>query len=216
MKQTSFWQTKQGNSVKYGVSLFLPYLLFLGAIVCFSVFLFKNVIAQSVYYQLAINNAPPVSQEDATDADTKDDTYVPYLSKWATLNVEGWEKNVDIPAYFGNEEDVLKKGAAAPPYTSFCGQGGKIILSAHVTRHFAELEDTEIGTLISLETSYGSYLYKVEQKVIFDAEDATTYLTPDDKEETLVMYTCYPRENHYKPRTKRCALICKKVSGKVR
>lgn len=214
-RHLSFWQTKQGNSVKYGISLFLPYVLFAAALVFFSVFLFKTVISRSVYYQLAINSTPPSDTASAPVTEEDEFPVIRYLSQWATLNVEGWEENTDIPAYFGNEEDVLKAGAASPSFTSFCGQGGKVIVSAHVTRHFSELEDTEIGTRVLVDTVYGPYIYEVTEKAIFDAADAERYLTPDNTEETLVLYTCYPRVNHYKPRTQRCALICKKVSGKV-
>lgn len=211
----SFWQTKQGNSVKYGISLFLPYILFAIALVFLSIFLYRNVISRSVYYQLILNSTSINEEKPTVSTDGESFPGIPYLSQWATVNVDGWESNTDIPAFFGNEEEVLKNGAAAPSYTNFCGQGGKIILSAHVTRHFSELEDTEIGTLISVDTVYGPYIYKVEEKVIFEAKDAAAYISPDNTAETLVLYTCYPRENNFKTRTQRCALICTKVSGKV-
>lgn len=214
----SFWQTKQGNSVKRGISLFLPYVLWAVSLLFVALFLFHTVVSESVYFRLLFQDvqqqepdAPAITPEGG---DTEEFPPIYYLTQWATINVDGWTENTDIPAYFGNDTDYLKKGACTPSYTHFAGQGGKIILSAHVTRHFEELEDTEVGTLITLDTIYGTYVYRVEEKVIFDAKDAEQYIYPSDTEETLVMYTCYPRKNNYKARTKRCALICSKVSGK--
>lgn len=217
--KVSFWKTRQGNSVKRGISLFFPYILWTVSLLFVAIFLFHTVISESVYFRLLFQN---VQQQEMSDTpavppeveDPEDFPPIYYLSQWATINVDGWTKNTDIPAYFGNDTELIKKGACTPSYTHFAGQGGKIILSAHVTRHFEELEDTEVGTLITLDTLYGKYVYRVEEKVIFKATDAERYIHPSDEEETLVMYTCYPHKNNYKARTKRCALICSKVSGK--
>lgn len=218
-KNPSFWKTTQGNSVKYGVFLLLPYILFLTGLVFFSLYFFQTIVYDSAYYQLIVNENSDIETNPDSASGSHDDGFlnIPYQSSWAALNVEGWTKNTDIPVYFGNSDAILKRGAATPSYTAFCGQGGKIIISAHVTRHFSELEDTPVGNLVTLKTEYGgTYLYRIEKRVIFQQEDAAAYLSPADDEETLVLYTCYPRQNHYKPRTERCALICSKVSGKAR
>lgn len=137
---------------------------------------------------------------------------IPYESQWATLNVQGWEEK-DIKVFFGDNKTILKKGAGMWVNSRFCGQNGKIVLSAHVTSHFYEIEDVKIGDLVTMDTVYGTYVYKVVGTQIFHYEDSSL-LTPNDGEEVLLMYTCYPRKNGYLFKTERLALICKKIEGK--
>ena len=88
---------------------------------------------------------------------------------------------------------------------------GCTILSAHVTRDFAELEDTPIGATVLLETSYGPYAYRVEEKKTAKGTDRW-YMDAGQKAD-LVLYTCYPRDNNGKRRTERCVLLCTLIDG---
>ena len=95
----------------------------------------------------------------------------------------------------------------------FCGQNGKTVLSAHVTTDFYELETTPVGALVSVNTVYGDYTYRVREVKVFDSKDGSI-IAPDDGKEVLVMYTCYPRSVGIRYTPTRCALICDKESGK--
>ena len=193
--------------------LFLPYPLVVGAVVCIVVLLFQAVIAPSdLFYLLTSGGSsnvevlPPVSEEGEFPV-------IPYESQYATLNVDGWEEK-DIPVYFGDNNALLRKGAGMWINSRFFGQEGKTVLSAHVTSHFYEIEDTAIGDLIRVNTIYGDYVYKVTDIVIFHYEDGSLLYPEDGEGDMLLMYTCYPRENGYRFKSERIALICKKIEGK--
>lgn len=205
-----------------GFFLLLPFFFVLLAIVCAVVLLFENLVLTSGIYRAIVDVdmtdkstgviVPAGSPEEVTP-DLGHLPAIPYESQWATLNVDGWSEK-DIPVYFGDSKAILKKGAGMWFNSRFCGQAGKTVLSAHVTSHFYEIEDTAIGTKVNVSAFYGDYVYEVTDVVVFKYTD-NTVISPDktESEDTLVMYTCYPRKNGYRFKTERMALICKKVSG---
>ncbi len=194
-----------------GFFLLLPYLFSVAAIVCASIVLFETVVAESVYYQVLTGVSAPVDNEV-----TADEGHIPvirYGQQWATLNVEGWERR-DIPVFLGDDNEYLRKGAGMRFASRFCGQGGRTVLSAHVTAHFHELEVTPVGALVTMDTVYGKYVYEVVDTLIFHYQDNAVLVPPKGEEETLFLYTCYPRQNGHLFKTQRLALICRKVEGK--
>ena len=214
MKKSTIESIKKNPFLK-GFFLLLPFPLAFLALVCAVVVVFQSVIAPSPYFRLLTHDATTPSvkiPEIVIPEDEGEFPVIPYLSQWATLNVEGWEKK-DIKVFFGDTKEILKKGAGMWLNSRFCGQGGKIVISAHVTTDFYELEVTPIGTLVTMETAYGTYVYEVTDTLVFNYKDASP-LRPNDGEEVLFMYTCYPRKNGYQFKEERMALICKKVEGK--
>lgn len=199
------------NPFVKGFFLFLPYPLVFVAIVCIVVVLFQTFIEPSAYFRLLAYDKidPSVTIPEAEEGEFP---VIPYESQWATLNVEGWSRK-DIKVFFGDNNTLLRKGAGMWINSRFCGQNGKIVLSAHVTSDFHELEVTPVGTRITMDTVYGQYVYEVADTLIFHYQDETP-LMPQDGEEILFMYTCYPRKNGHLFKTQRMALICKKVEGK--
>lgn len=218
MKKKTTKSFKKSPFVK-GFFLLLPFPLLFLAILCAVVILFQSVIAPSAYFQVLTHDelnpsvtipvAPPVENPEAEDAVFP---VIPYESQWATLNVEGWERK-DIKVFFGDNNSILRKGAGMWLNSRFCGQNGKIVLSAHVTTDFYELETTPIGAIVTMDTIYGTYRYEVTETLIFNYKNAAP-LKPADGEEVLFMYTCYPRKNGYQFKSERMALICKKIEGK--
>ena len=214
---------RAGSSAGRGFALILPFLLFFAGVFCLSMYLFQTVVEETAYFGLLVGSA--TQTEDESDAETG---FVPgerpatlskiptirYGKQFARLNVTwqdgGWNiKN--IPVFLGADKKLLKKGAGMSFGSSFPGEGGCTIVSAHVTRDFAELEDTPIGAIVLLETSYGPYAYRVEEKKTADGADRW-YM--DAKQETdLVLYTCYPRDNGGRRRTERCVLLCRLIDG---
>ncbi len=196
-----------------GFFLLLPHILTVCALVCASVVLLETVVAESTYYQLITGMSGNASSSGAV---TQDEGHIPtiyYGEQWATLNVDGWEER-DIPVFFGDENALLRKGAGMRFNSRFCGQGGRTVLSAHVTAHFYELETTKIGTLVTMDTVYGKYVYEVVDTLIFHYQNNSALSPVEGEGETLFMYTCYPRKNGYQFKTQRLALICRKVEGK--
>ncbi len=207
-----------------GALIFLPFLLFLIALIFFSQYLYENVLEETSYFRLLIG-----ADTDA-DADASYASFTPRLNapdpfprvpsigygeQWAILNVTwddgGWDIK-DVPVYLGSDKQILKKGAGMSFASAFPGEGARTILAAHVTRHFAQLEDTPAGATVTLQTSYGTYTYRVSDRQTFDGADRT-YLSPADRNE-LVLTTCYPRDNGGHRRTGRLALVCEKTGGK--
>lgn len=199
------------NPFAKGFFLFLPFPLAFGALICAVIVLFESLILPSAYFQLLTDNTSdgvvqaPVTEEGEFPV-------IPYESQWATLNVEGWSRQ-DIKVYFGDNVAILKKGAGMWINSRFCGQNGKTVLSAHVTSFFKEMEQTKIGAKVTMDTIYGNYVYEVVDTLIFHYQDESP-LMPQDGEDVLFMYTCYPLKNNFKFRDKRLALICKKIEGK--
>ena len=122
----------------------------------------------------------------------------------------GWRIR-NIPVYLGADKKLLKKGAGMSFGSAFPGEGGCTIVSAHVTRDFAELEDTPVGAIVLLETSYGPYAFRVDEKQTVNGADRRF---ADAKQASdLVLYTCYPRDNEGRRRTERCVLLCTLIDG---
>lgn len=199
----------------------LPFLLVIIAVFCLSSWLFNTVIFESTYYKLVtntkvINNDLKIELSkkiDEVSEEVQEFPNIPYLSQWATLNVEGWEQK-DIPVYSGDNADILEIGSGHYIGSPFCGQGGRVVLTAHVTEIFYELEDMKKGDIVTVDTIYGRYKYKVIETTVFDYQD-TTYISKYDRNatETLFMYTCYPR-SQYGIRYRRYGVLCEKIDGK--
>lgn len=205
-----------------GLLKLLPFALFFAAAMLCSLYLFSTVLEESAYFALLVGDRP-ISQ----DAEENGTGFVPgaatdklpsirYGKQFAQLNVS-WEGGAwdikNVPVYLGNDKKILKKGAGMSFSSGFPGQGQRVIISSHVTREFAQLEDTPHGAIVTVETSYGPYQYRVVDKVTFEGTQRD-YISPSTKYgEQLIIYTCYPRDNDGRRRTERCALICEKISG---
>lgn len=222
--------TKQ--TITKGVLFCTPFVLFFGAVLClvlwFNVY-FLNASPASTYVNLLFAGARAdgtIQAQEATRIEAEevqgDVIYgefqtPPYASQWATMNVDGWEEK-DIPVYYGNSAEILRSGAAQAQFSRFCGQNGKVVLSAHVNLEFFEIEDSaarfEAGeeVLVTLDTLWGKYVYRVTETVIFGHRDPAP-LFAEGGSETLFFYTCYPRENAFAYKTERIGLKCELVEG---
>lgn len=106
---------------------------------------------------------------------------------------------IDYDVYHGDHNEQLKKGIGHFIASHYPGEGGKIVLDGHRETVFRNMRKIKIGDLINFKTAYGSYVYKVNDIKIVKATDAAV-ISPDDKKEYLVMYTCYPFDTiGYKP-----------------
>ena len=200
----------------------IPFLLFFAGVFCLSMYLYQSVVEETAFFGLLVGST---TQTEITDEDTG---FVPgerpnalseipsirYGSQFARLNVDwqggGWTIR-NVPVRLGSDKKLLKKGAGMSFGSAFPGEGGCTILSAHVTRDFAELEDTPIGAIVLIETSYGPYAYRVDEKKTADGTDRWYMDAGQDAD--LMLYTCYPRDNGGKRRTERCVLLCTLIDG---
>lgn len=199
----------------------LPFIIVAAAVCIFSSWLLNTVVVDSTYYKLVtntsvINNDIKIDLSKKIDKPEEDAAQfpkIPYFSQWATLNVEGWEMK-DIPVYSGDNADILEIGSGHYIGSPFCGQGGRVVLTAHVTKIFYELEDMKKGDTVTVDTIYGRYKYRVKKTFVFDYQDASCITDYDrNAPETLLMYTCYPR-SVYGIRYERFGVLCEKIEGK--
>lgn len=140
------------------------------------------------------------SNKDNTNQETKIDTekktlenYPEYGTQYATIEIPRIDAN--LPVYFGDTLEILKKGVGHSSGSYFPGEGGSILYMGHnskkVFRRFSELQ---IGDEIKVTTTYGEYNYKIyDMQLINETELEKVPIQKD--EEILTVYTCYPFNN---------------------
>ena len=119
--------------------------------------------------------------------------YPEYGTKYATIKIP--KIDVDLPVYYGDTLDILKKGVGHSSGSYFPGEGGSIIYMGHnskkMFRRFSELQK---GNEIEVSTTYGDFKYKIYDMQLIKQTDVDK--PPDQHEkEILMVYTCYPFNN---------------------
>ena len=120
-------------------------------------------------------------------------SYPEYGTQYATIEIP--QIDIDLPVYFGDTMELLKKGVGHSSGSYFPGEGGSIIYMGHnskkVFRRFGELK---IGDEITIKANYGEFKYQIYDTQI--VEETETYKLPiQENEEKLMIYTCYPFNN---------------------
>ena len=127
------------------------------------------------------------------DSENKITNYPEYGTKYA--NIEIPKIDVDLPVYYGDTLEVLKKGVGHSSGSYFPGEGGSIIYMGHnakkIFRRFSELQ---IGNEITIKASYGTYKYKIYDMKLIKETDINELPVQREKE-ILMIYTCYPFNN---------------------
>lgn len=157
---------------------------------------FKNEIKQAISYidLISIDESKYEQQEMIIDAETKKiKGYPEYGTQYATIKIEKIDK--ELPVYFGDDLNILKKGVGHSTGSYFPGEGGTIIYMGHnsvdVFRRFSELE---VGDKIVVTTSYGTFEYEIyDYKIIVETQ--LEELPIQKEKEILMIYTCYPLDN---------------------
>lgn len=119
--------------------------------------------------------------------------YPTYGSRYATLKIPSI--GVELPVYYGANYNILKSGIAHDESSFFPGEGGSVIMAGHNFKTFlAKLPDAKIGDEIVLDTTYGTFEYKIDETKIVH-ETATNEVPVQKEEEKLMLYTCWPIGN---------------------
>ncbi len=135
-------------------------------------------------------------------------------------NITVENTKIDAPLIFGDSVSLLNKGACVSLYGGIPGYGKTVMVSAHNNTFFRDLQKSgKIGALVTIETNYGSYVYRIIEKKIAHREDTspyTKYIERDDSQnnEFLIMYTCQ-KENGISLSKYRCYAFCEYVSGPI-
>lgn len=114
-------------------------------------------------------------------------------AKYGTIRIESIE--LELPVYFGQSYSVLKSGIGHDSSSYFPGEGGSVIYMGHNFKKFlARLPEVKDGDIIEVETSYGVFEYEVyDSQIVIETE--VDKVPIQDKEELLMIYTCYPINN---------------------
>lgn len=135
----------------------------------------------------ADQSAPAAASGDTVGASTI--TFPSFGARYGNLSIEG--RSVDAPLFFGDSNAELKRGVGQFNGSSYPGCGGTVLIGGHNNSYFNGLKNVETGDIITLETNYGTYKYRVTKTVVLPESDTNAYDLNAGKE-NLVLYTCYP------------------------
>ena len=142
--------------------------------------------------KVAITTNEKANQEQTTTISEEKkslENYPEYGTQYATIEIQRIGAN--LPVYFGDTLDILKKGVGHSSGSYFPGEGGSILYMGHnskkVFRRFSELQ---IGDEIKVTTTYGEYNYKIYDMQLINETD-TDKVPIQRNEEILMVYTTW-------------------------
>ena len=119
--------------------------------------------------------------------------YPTFGTKYADIKIDSI--NLNLTVYYFSNYTILKSGIAHDENSYFPGEGGSIIMAGHNFRSFlAALPKAKVGDIISLETTYGKFDYKISKTKIVD-ENSVDEVPIQKEKEILMIYTCWPINN---------------------
>ena len=134
--------------------------------------------------------------------------YPEYGSRYGNIKIESLD--INLPLYYGDKLSILKNGVGQSSGSYFPGEGGSIICMGHNTKAFLyKLPQIKKGAIIKVETTYGTFKYKVDNIKIVNMYNVDELPIQKD-EEVLMLYTCYP-VNGLGHKTDRFVVYAKKV-----
>lgn len=144
------------------------------------------------FTKLASNNETETKLE-LDNQNNKIKEYPAYGEQYATVEIEAIDLN--LPLFFGDSLEILKKGIGQSTASYFPGEGGSVICMGHnyetIFRNFSQLKK---GNVIKITTDYGEFNYKIYDMQIIN-ETELDKVPLQDEEEILMIYTCYPFKN---------------------
>lgn len=127
------------------------------------------------------------------DSENRLKNYPEYGTKYATIEIP--KIDVDLPVYFGDTLEILKKGVGHSSGSYFPGEGGSIIYMGHNAKKiFRRFSEIQVGDEITIKASYGTYQYKIYDTKLIKETDIDELPIQKEKE-ILMIYTCYPFNN---------------------
>ena len=121
------------------------------------------------------------------------ENYPEYGTKYATIEIPRIGAN--LPVYFGDTLEILKKGVGHSSGSYFPGEGGSIVYMGHNSKNvFRRFSELQIGDEIKVTTTYGEFNYKIYDMQLI-GETELDKIPIQREEEILMVYTCYPFNN---------------------
>ena len=189
--QNKFMQALKATIMSIIVALLITGLLVLG------IYLFLGQEIGDIFSlvnKVSITDTKKEQGETKLSADKKVlENYPEYGTKYATLEID--KINVNLPVYYGDTLDVLKKGVGHSSGSYFPGEGGSIIYMGHNSKKmFRRFSEIQKGDIIKVTTTYGEYNYKIYDMQLIKETEIDKLPIQKDKE-ILMVYTCYPFNN---------------------
>lgn len=184
------------KTIKATIIYLIVALLITIGLICGAFLFFGREIDTS----LTLANKITVDFEDKVDDVAKIDlnnkvleVYPEYGTKYGRVEIPAID--VDLPLYYGDTLDILKKGVGHSSGSYFPGEGGSIVCMGHnfagFFRRFGELKK---GDTIKVTTTYGEYNYVIYDLRLIHETDLGAIPIQKEKE-ILMIFTCYPFNN---------------------
>ena len=174
------------------IDLIVASVMVLGVIFGFKFVFGKQIKAAiEVIDMVSINtNSSVISKIEFNEANREITEYPEYGSRYGNIRIESLD--INLPLYYGDKLEILKNGVGQSSGAYFPGEGGTIICMGHNTKSFLyKLPEIKMDSIIKIETTYGTFEYKVRDTKIVDMYDVDE-LPVQKKDEILMLYTCYP------------------------
>ena len=98
--------------------------------------------------------------------------------------------NKVIPIYEGTDTAELKKGAGHYEKSVLPGESDNSVIAGHRDSVFSKFGSLKVGDALTVTTSYGKFVYKIDSFRIVKANDRTVIVPTEDAR--LTLSTCYP------------------------
>lgn len=100
---------------------------------------------------------------------------------------------LNVPLYFGDTEEILREGAGQFMGSVYPGELGTTLIGGHNVDDFGKLGAAQVGDEITLQTTYGNYVYRINRLDVRDKKDKEINdMIYQRHDRRLILYTCYP------------------------
>lgn len=111
-----------------------------------------------------------------------------FQSPLALLKIE--KLGLEVPVFEGTGRSALNRGVGTIPGTAKIGESGNIGIAGHRDGFFRGLSAVSIGDAITLETSTGIQVYKIDSIVVVERNDVS--VLKNESAPGLTLVTCFP------------------------
>ena len=147
----------------------------------------------SLINKVSIDIENKEEKETVMNEQNRIQNYTEYGTQYATIEIP--KINVNLPVYYGDTLEILKKGVGHSSGSYFPGEGGSIIYMGHNSKNvFRRFSELQIGNEITVKTNYGEYKYKIYDMQLIKETELEKVPVQKEKE-ILMVYTCYPFNN---------------------
>ncbi len=103
---------------------------------------------------------------------------------------------MDVPLYFGDTDEILRKGAGQFMGSVYPGEIGTSLIGGHNVDDFGKLGAAQVGDEIEIQTTYGNYTYRITKLDVRNKNDKEIdNMIYQRNDRRLILYTCYPLDS---------------------